>query len=191
MSDLTAGQTALPLPSAELGAGSATTETQWTTTAVSGSVAKGGLLMCRIPGSNILKNRPFYIRAAGRVNGGASGNFTVRIYVGGSTTISSNTKIMDSGAISNGGVKTNWVLEGLCMWDSDGQRITGAFWGNIHGTAVAVTTLSNIITSADLSTEPNLGSATGSSLVLSITGQFATGNSGNTAYVDVFEIMPD
>ncbi len=189
MPSIALGQGALLLPSAELNlGGTSTSEKQFLISTATAGVPVTAPLPCRLPGSNTLKNRPFRIRAAGRVTGGASGNFAVSLYFGNSATISSNTKMSTTG---NNNVNTTggtWLLDTLCMWDSTSQTIRGQFSGFVYATMVTGAILSNSITVVDLSTEPNVATASGTQNVVTLTGQFGTGNAANVAYVDVFEV---
>lgn len=136
-------------------------------------------LKCIIPGSNTGKNRCFSVRVAGRITGGTSGNTTIALYYGTSSTIASNTKVATSGAISNGGVATNFMMVFEGFWDSTSQKIHGIFYGFVHGTVVSVTIHSNEATSVDLSTE---------GLGFTVTALFGSSNAGNIAIVDEFEL---
>ena len=190
--DIQAGQSALPLPSAEINlGGTSTSEKQFITASASGGVATGQPVMCRIPASNTLKNRSFLIRVAGRVTGGASGNFTCSVYFGNSTTIGSNTKIMSTGAVATGGVAGNYLLEAVCFWDATSKQIGGTQYGYVAQTNVAQAVLSGFPASVDLSVEPNLAATgAGTTNALTVTGTFGTGNASNVALVDVFEVIP-
>lgn len=172
MPDIASTQRA-KLPSASLG--NATSETQFTDT-TSGAVR----LQCFLPGSSKLDKRPFRIAAAGRVSPGTSGNFTFAIYYGVSATIASNTALATTGAV-NAAAAGNFALWVDCFYDSTSQRIVGLLKGYVYATAVAQAIVTNAATSVDLSTE---------GLGLTCTGLFGTSNASNTAYVDVFEVIP-
>lgn len=192
MPDIQSAQSAVPLPSAELNlGGTSTSEKQFLSATASGGVAAGGLCQCRIPGSNVLKNRPFIVRVGGRVTGGGSTNFTVKVYYGNSTTISSNTSLATSGAIAVNSASGDFFLELTCSWDNTSQKIGGVFYGWVNATAVAQVILSNLPTAVDLATEPALTTNSGTQNVLSVTGQFSSGFAANIAYVDVFEVIPE
>lgn len=183
-------QSALLLPSAELNlGGTTTTENQFLIKTATAGVPVTAALPCRIPGSSILKNRPFFIRVGGRVTGGTSGNFTAALYYGNSATVGSNTKLATTGAINVNTAGGTWNLDVRCSWDSTSQTIRGQFSGYVYATVVAAAILSNSPTSVDLSTEPNLATASGTQNVLTVTGTFGSGNASNVAYVDWFEVM--
>lgn len=188
MPNYSQAQSALPLPSAALG--NATSETQFTTTAVSGGLAAASVLMCRIPASNVLKGRPFVLNVAGRVTTGTTSNYTAKVYFGGNTTPSNNTQIATTGAVSVASAKSNWGLNIEMFWDSTSQVLNGVFYGWNHTSSVAQATLSAQPTSVDLSaTEVTLNSGIGAtSLVFTVTGLFGSSNASNTAFVDVFEV---
>lgn len=173
MPEIGSGQRSNKLPSA--GIGNATSETQF-----AGSDA--ALLICYLPGGNKLNRRHFRIRCGGRVSPGTSGNFTVSLYFGTSSTIASNTKIATTGAV-NAAAAGNWSLEAECFYDSTSGRIEGLLKGFVYATAVAQAILTNAATSVDLSTD-------GGNNGLTLTGLFGSTNASNTAFVDVFEVVP-
>ena len=190
MSDIQNAQSAVPLPSAEINlGGTSTSERFFLTSSASGGVASGSAVMCRLPGSNILKNRPFRIRAAGRVTGGTTTNFTAKIYYGNNATVSSNTQIATTSTNAVNSASGTWLLECECTMDSTSLKICGVFFGFVNATAVAQVTLSNNVTILDPSTEPSLTTASATQNVLTVTGTFSTGNASNVAYVDVFEVI--
>jgi hypothetical protein len=191
MPDIQAAQSAVPLPSAELNlGGTSTSEKQFLSASASGGVAAGSPCQCRIPGSNVLKNRQFSIRIQGRVTGGTTTNFTVKVYYGNSTTIGSNTSLATTGAIAVNSASGQFFMELICSWDATSQKIGGVFYGWVNATAVAQVVLSNLPTAVDLSTEAVLTTASGTQPVLTVTGQFSAGNAANVAFVDQFEVLP-
>ena len=191
MSDIQNAQSAIPLPSAEINlGGTATNEKAFLSASASGGVASGSALPCRLPGSNILKNRPFLIRVAGRVTGGTTTNFTGIIRYGNSATVASNTQLATTGAIAVNSASGTWLLECECTMDSTSLKLCGVFYGYVNATAVAQITLSNNVTVLDPSTEPALTTSSATQNVLTVTGTFSSGNASNVAYVDVFEVIP-
>lgn len=190
MSDIQAGQSAVPLPSAELNlGGTSTVETLFKSATASGGVAAGSPLQCRLPGSNTLKNRPFVIRLAGRVTGGGTTNFTAQLYLGNTTSATTNAKLATTGAIAVNSSSGNFLLETKCMWDSTSGKIGGYFEGYVNATAVAQVINSTLPTSVDLSTEANLNVAAATTNAITCTGTFSSGFAGNLAIVDVFEVL--
>lgn len=185
MPDLQATMAALPLPSAELNlGGTSTSEKQFLTASAQNGVASATTLTCYIPGSKVVSNRPISIVVGGRVF--AVGAFTASLYMGSSSTISSNTKIATTGSLSPsaGGANCNWQIrvDGCC--DATGNTINGIQKGWVGGaTAVAQA----ILTATAAVTVANASSTLG----LSITGTFATGNASNVAYVDYFEVLAE
>ena len=180
------------LPSAELNlGGTSTSEKQFLIATATAGIAVTQPLTCRIPGSNMFKQaRPMIIRAAGRYSA-ASGTFTAAISFGNSTTITAGNKMATTGAITSNTSGT-WFLEIDATWDSTSQSINGIFWGYVRGgTAVAQTTLSNVISSVDLSVEPNLAVAALTTNCVHCTGQFGAGAAANVAFVDVLEVIAD
>jgi hypothetical protein len=133
-----------------------------------------------LPGSSKCINRPIRIKAWGRVTGGTTTNFTVKLYSGSSATIGSNTSIATSGAIAVNSVSGNFWLEAEGVWDSTSDKFQGLFRGHINGTAVAAAILSSVTQpGADPSTEGN---------GLTVTGTFSASNASNAAILDGFEV---
>jgi len=164
------------LPSA--GLGNATSETQF-----NGSNA--ALLTCIVPGTSKLKNRPFTVRVAGRVTGGTTTNFTLKVYWGTSSTIGSNTQLATSGAIAVNSASANFDVTLVLMWDATSQKIQGRFSGQMNNSLVAAAALSNAVSSVDLTAGET------STVGLTATGLFSASNASNTAIIDVFEIDVD
>lgn len=184
MPDIQASDRAIPLPSAEVNlGGTSTSEVQFLTASAQNGVAAGTPLICYAPGSNTLKNRSFRVKAWGRWGTAVASNLTIKIYLGTSSTIASNTQLATSGAIgSAAGASMNatWGLECECCHESTTGSISGLFrgWGN--KTVVAQAVLSNTA-SFNAATEGQ---------GFTITAQFATGTATNFAYVDGFEVIP-
>jgi len=193
MSDFTASQTAVPLPSAELNlGGTSTSEKQFLTASASGGRAAGQPLACRIPGSNTLSNRCFTIVVAGRVTGGTTTNFTLNLYLGASTTISNNTEIATTGANALASLSGNFKLICECMWDSTSGKLQGIMYGWVTTTAVAQVIMTSVTTKPVLSGETNLNlSSSAPDNSLTVTGTFSSGNAANVAYVDTFEVLAE
>ncbi len=186
MPDFGLANSAKPLPSAELNAGgTSTSEVQFTTASALGQVAAGQPLVCPLPGSNVLKNRPFKVRVGGRVTcaSGTSSNFTGIVYVGTSATIASNVAIATTGALATRSNVGFWTLDIDLAYSGDNNNIFGRYTGFVnHETVVA----SAVITStAQLTTLASESSNNG----LTVTGTFSTGTAGNKAYVDYFEVI--
>jgi hypothetical protein len=127
------------------------------------------------------------LRVGGRVTGGTTTNFTPKLKWGVSTTASSNTSLEDGAAVA--------VNSNAGLWDIKAEliiRVTGTGTARIDGvcghlvagstrtfTAVAVT--DNSITTYD----PTLLT---SRRGFSVSGTFSSGDAGNLAYIDYFEL---
>jgi hypothetical protein len=118
-----------------------------------------------LPGSNILLNRPFLIRAAGRATGGTTTNLTVKVYI-------DSTAVFSSGAIAVNSVSGNFLLECLLFGDSTSAQIIGlgGGWVNLTAVARAITTA---LTSADFATE--------TIHAVKVTFQFSASHANNAA----------
>ena len=182
MPSIEQGQSAHLLPSAELNAGgTSTSEVQFTTASDDGQVAAGQPLVCYIPGSNVMRYRPFKVRVGGRaVGGSAATNFTANLDFGVSATIASNTTVATTGAIALAANTTGWFLEVDMHWS--GTQLTGLQKGWVHNTAVAQA----IVTATAATTTLNAQSTSNG---FTVTGQFSAGQAANVAYVDWFEVL--
>lgn len=100
-------------------------------------------------GGDILSNatydgHSFTVRVAGKINVGATGNFTTSLKLGTSTTVANNTVIGSSTAASavatalTAGAYNFW-FEVEFIWDSISQSLTGVASGLIAGTLKAQT----------------------------------------------------
>lgn len=162
--------------------GTSTTETVFTT---DGTVA----VVLPLPSAAELAgtNRAsmFVVRAWGTVSTAASLTYAARLYYGTSTTIASNTIVLDSGTVTIATTTTNWMIEGTLCWDGNGDILTG--WGTtqVHGTTsggqVAIRNGVGNITSVDPDGNGTLGFV--------VSGTFGTGNAGNTARLLGFQIV--
>lgn len=157
-------------PPSAAGGASSTSEFQFADSA-------GNALVAYIPGSNKLSNKPFRVRAWGRVTGGTTNNFTAKIYYGST----SGTSLATTGAIAVNSVSGNWMLVLDCVWDSTSGKIQGIFKGHVNGTAVAQAILSSVTTPGS-TVLPSTASST--SIYFSASGTFSGSNAGNAAYLD-------
>lgn len=138
-------------------------------------------LLAYLPGSSALANKPFRIMAWGRVTGGTTTNFTVKVYYG--TT--SGTSLATSGAIAVNSVSGNFMLFLDVVWDSTSGKIQGRFSGHVNGTAVAAAILSSVTTPGS-GTLPSAASA--STIAVSASGQFSASNASNAAILDGLQV---
>lgn len=183
MPSIEQGNSAIPLPSAELNlGGTSTSEAQFLTASAQNGVAAGQPLKLYAPGSNVLKGRPFTVRVGGRVTGGsAASNFTGILYYGTSSTIASNTAIATTGARALAANAFTWELEARMTWNGANQ-INGRYIGYVGGVLASAAILTNTTSSTTLNSQSTSDGFT-------ITGTFSTGQAANTAYVDWFEII--
>lgn len=134
------------------------------------------------PGSNKLRNKPFRIRAWGRVTGGETVNLTIKLYSGISATIGSNTSIATSGAVAVNSVSANFYLEAQMVWDSTSDKYQGVFRGWINGTAVAITINSSVTVPAS---DPSVAEGTNG---FTCTGTFSSAHANTLAVLDGLEL---
>ncbi len=129
----------------------------------------------------------FRILAHGRVVTSGTLNFTVTLhYVTSltSVTIASAGSLATSSTVSLASLTTNWQMEAVLLYDAVSQRLTGYYFGQVHNTNIAVTTITNPQTSVDLTTA-------GGVYGFVVTTTFGTGAAGNAAYLDGFFLFID
>lgn len=185
MPSIQQGRAAIPLPSAEINLGGASTnEKQFLTASATALAASGTTLILYAQGSNVLKNRPFQVVAGGRFTTGAAGIFTANIYWGTSSTSTSNTKIAAAASGSIAATSGTWKLVFDGTWDSTSSQICGAFQGYNNAKVISPTIISTSVTTVDLSGESTSNGFT-------VTGTFSAGNASNAAIVDYFELLTE
>jgi hypothetical protein len=78
--------------------------------------------------------RPFRVRAQGYVSGGGttltSTTAAIKLYLGSSATVTSNTTIAAPTAFSVGNVNGNWFFDGIFLWDSVSSTLNGSYMFN-------------------------------------------------------------
>ena len=164
-------QRAALLPSDALGA-SSTSETQVTKSSV--------LVTLPWEGTSQYDKRPFLVKVWGRTVTVGASNLTVKLYLGSSTTISSNLNIGSSGAIAMGStLKSNFYLEFECLFDSTSAIMNSAIRGYWIGSTIIAQAFGTQATAQSAVTE-------GQSLSLTIT--HSASNAGNQTIVDGFEL---
>lgn len=132
--------------------------------------AAGSIAEITVP-AELLNKKRFRVIAYGRVTGGTTTNFTVKLYVG--TALGA--ALFTSGALAVNSTSGSWhiVVEGVL--DSTGDKING--FGNA---GVNATIASQAVATA--TADP------ASALVFGASGQFSASNSGSSAVMDGLEI---
>ena len=165
------------LPS-QAGGASSTAEFQFAASVATDVGAAGTRLVCRLPGSDKLNQKSFWVRAWGRV-AGATTNFTVRLDSGISATIGSNTTIEASSARAVGGVAGNWLIEARCVLDGASDVLAGFGRSMVKNLFDA---------EGALDAAPTVDPAS-EGLGFTVTGQFSASDATNLAICDGFEIV--
>jgi hypothetical protein len=124
-------------------------------------------------GAPALKNRRFKVRLGGRVTGGTTTNFTVKLYLGAAI----NSLIFTSGAIAVNSVSGNFHLEAELDCDSTSKILQGLARGQVNASAVA-----QAATTAVASTDPTVAQS------FSASGTFSVSNASNAAVLDYLEV---
>lgn len=130
----------------------------------------------------------FRLVAAGRVTGGTTTNWTPTIYWGTSTTTASNTALCTGATVAVNSVSGTWNIEADLEIDNTSTKITGSFSNQTSGSTVTYTAravITNVITA---SSTPALSFSTQTAQGFCVAGAFSSGNAGNVAYLDVFQL---
>jgi len=182
MSDITAATRAIPLPSAEINlGGTSTNEVFFKTVSAQNGVPAASTLVCYMPGSNVMKDRPFKVIVGGRVTVGSTGNFTASLYWGTTSLSASNVKIATGVAGIGSGVSTNWQIIFEGMWDSTSGQIVGVQRGWVAAKIISVATITASAATVDLSGESTSNGFT-------CTGTFSVGSATSAATITTFEV---
>jgi hypothetical protein len=135
------------------------------------------------------------VRAAGRVVGGTTTNFTPTIQLGRSTTAGSNTNVASLTAAAFNTASGNFYMEALLVLDPVSGQINGTFEGFAGSGGTQTTTARAAITPitgqawAAPATSVTGAFATGETvLYFSVAGLFSASNAGNTAFLDTFQV---
>ncbi len=148
----------------------ATSETQFTG-------ASSAVCTCQIPSARGLRNKPLRVLVGGRVLSPTAQNFTAKLYFGGSSTISSNTLVGSSVTAIAANRTAVWMIDAVISMTeqniSDAGTMTLGFVNSAGTLSTALTTNDPALTIA----------------ALSVTGLFASSDTGNSAFVDYFEIQ--
>lgn len=130
----------------------------------------------------VFQNKIIDIKAAGKVTGGTTTNFTPVIQLGNSATAGSNTNLIAPAAAAVNSVSATWMLEGELFWDVTSAKIWGVYWGWINATAVtqAVVT-ATALTAANFFT---------TGMYFSVSALFSVSNAGNNCSLDQFDVDP-
>lgn len=140
-------------------------------------------LVCWLPGSSKVANRPIRIKAWGRVTGGTTTNFTAQIYMANATTsqtLANSTSLATTGAIAVNSLSGNFELELTGIWDSTSNKFQGVQAGWVNGTAVARAIASSV-------TKPALAPST-EGIGITASGTFSASNASNAAILDGLEV---
>lgn len=167
------------LPSNDLG--NVTSETQF-------KDGRGNLLQLPLPSNNSLANKSFRVRISGRVATTTNTTFEMRIYFGISSTIASNTLILDCAAQTVNNVTSGFEVWCDCFWSGDANAISGTGQGQIANNIVGQATLSNTPLSANPNRDSSTTLASGATYGFSLTGIFGGSSSGNHCIVDAFDL---
>jgi hypothetical protein len=128
------------------------------------------------------------IRAAGRVTGGTSTNYTPKLYWGTSLTTASNTVIGSGAAVAVNSVSGLWEINATLFTDYTSGKIDGYFTNMVSGSTVTLTGAAKLTNTVSSSSTPAYSFTTTSQQGFVVSGTFSSGNAGNVAYVDVFQL---
>lgn len=103
-------------------------------------------LSCAIPVATENEQKRFSFDASGYITTTASGNITLTLYSGVSTTIGSNTLLKASSATSQASLTAPWWIHADLIYDSVSGLLCGKVEFYINKTLIAATTLTNFPT---------------------------------------------
>jgi hypothetical protein len=125
-----------------------------------------------------LDGHPFRVRISGVVTNGASDSLTVKLYLGTSSTTTSNTAIVGWTQAAATTANYPFIAEATLIWDSTSTKIWGTLDQLFNGVYVAVTT-SGVTTTT-------VSSISGLQFIPSFT--FATANASNSILIREFTL---
>ena len=144
------------------------------------------------------------VKAAGRVTGGTSTNWTPSIQIASSipsTTAASNTTLAAGTATAFNSASGNWMLKVELLWDPISGQINGILSGYGGSGGSQTTTAATAITPVTGYTATPTTSAQSSSTAVAIPaptgelvlffaagGLFSASNANNVAYLDLFQV---
>jgi hypothetical protein len=127
-----------------------------------------------------LEQMPFDLNGSGYIKTTATGNQTLKLYSGTSTTVASNTLLASSGAIAqNTAIAPFWII-GKLIYDSVSSLLCGKVGFYLNKTLVADVTLSNFVTGVLDTNDPVV------SFLLSLTSSGALTTAITTINVQAF-----
>jgi hypothetical protein len=158
---------------------SSTAETQITDPAVQNTIP----LAVAIPPGGPCEQEKFTVLASGYVKTAASLNVTLKLYVGDSATINSNTEIVTSGAVGSGAAGTfPFIIQADCVYDSVSGKIDVISASCVFNGTIDTTVQSNFPKSLSISNSNN------PVVAFTMTVQFGTGETTNEINVKDFGI---
>jgi hypothetical protein len=167
------------LPSNDLG--NVTAETQF-------SNGRGALLQLALPSNNSLANKSFRVRMSGRVATTTNTTFNLKVYFGISSTIASNTLILDCAAQTVNNVTSSFSVWCDCFWSADANAITGSGQGEMANNIVGQAVLNNTPLAANPNRDSSTFLASGGTYGFTLTGIFGGSSAGNHCIVDSFDL---
>lgn len=142
---------------------------------------KGGVPMSvRVGPGQLGQGKSFKVKAVGRVTGGTTTNFTVRLDYGTSATIADNTTIEASTARAVDSESAPWFIEADLVCDSTSDKIQGQGRSMVNGVMDTWTITDAEITGADPDT---------AEIGFTVSGQFSASHASNSAVCERFSIV--
>lgn len=134
-------------------------------------------LQLLLPPQSVDGARSFRVKAGGRVTGGTTTNFTVRLDHGKSSTIGSNTTIEASATQAVNTEDAAWYIEAILQTDKTEQDLHGVGLSILNSAITTYAVLDAFPSSVDPAAE----------IPFTVTGQFSASDSGSFAICDYFE----
>lgn len=168
------------LPSTNLG--NATAETQF-------KDGRGSLpLQLALPSNGILANKSFRVRISGRCATTTNTTLNLKVYFGISSTIASNTLILDCAAQTVNTITSSFEVWLDMQWSGDSNAITGRGTGQVANAVVGPQALNNTPLSANPNRDSSTTLASGTTYGFTVTGVFGGSSTGNSAIIDSFDL---
>ena len=146
------------------------------------SESSAPLLVQLPPNLPSAEQTPIDVVISGYIKTTATGTVELKVYEGTSATVGSDTKIADSGAVTQNTATAPFMFYMRLVYDSVSGKMGGWFEGVINNTLIARTALSNVVSGLSNAATPVL------SLLLSATSSGATSGDPTTVNVEKFSI---
>jgi hypothetical protein len=130
----------------------------------------------------------FRIVAGGRITGGTTSSFTATLNWGTSATTTADTAMHASASVACNSVSGFWGIEATCWIDSTSTKLDGYACDMVSGSTTTFTAIKKLDNTISASSTPALSLTTQTGQGFVVGGTWSSGNAGNIAYLDVFQV---